>query len=55
MNSNIPDITKAPTPDTIQKEYEDHVYPNQREGWYHGKISDKYRNGYDQINWNEEE
>jgi len=37
--------------ESIENDYKNRVFPTQREGWKHGSVSNRYRNGYDQIRW----
>lgn len=40
--------------EACMKDYANNVYYRQRKGgdsWFHGRVSDAYREGYDQINW----
>jgi hypothetical protein len=38
--------------EAIEKDYKERVYYNQRsggDGWFHGRVTNAYRNGYDLI------
>ena len=47
-----PKVERMPRPSQVQKNYEDVVYYNQRkggDGWFHGRVSNAYRDNYNQI------
>jgi hypothetical protein len=55
------DIESAPhdqasqyTVESMKKHHDEVVYYKQRKGgedWFHGRVSNKYRENYDQIKW----
>ena len=42
--------------ESAMEDYKNRVYYNQREGgdgWFHGRVSQKYRDNYEGIRWNQ--